>query len=92
MTPEFAETFALQALAWLAADEDMLGGFLGMSGLAPDQLRSRAGEPEFLGAVLDYILSADDMVLALADAMGRRPEDVLAARLALPGGAEFHWT
>jgi len=92
MRPEQAETFALQALAWLASDDEMLGGFMGLSGLAPEELRSRAGDAEFLGAVLDYILSADAYVLALSDALNTKPDQVIAARIALPGGAQMHWT
>lgn len=92
MTPDKAETFALNALAWLAADEELLGGFMGLTGLAFDDVRNRAGDAEFLGAVLDYILSDDSLVLALADAVQVAPEQVAAARISLPGGAQFHWT
>jgi hypothetical protein len=92
MRVENAETFALQALAWLASDEDLLGGFMGMTGLDHDQLRARAGDGEFLGAVLDYILSADTMVLDCAAALNCPPDQVVAARAALPGGAQVHWT
>lgn len=92
MTPENAETIALNALGWIASDDDILGGFLANSGLGIDDIRSRAAEPEFLGAVLDYILSADEMVLAVAAQINIRPEAVLTARLTLPGGAQMHWT
>lgn len=92
MNKEFSETLALQALAWVAADEDVLGGFLGQTGLDINDLRTRAAEPDFLGAVLDYILSADQMVLGLATALNIAPETVVSARAALPGGDSPHWT
>ena len=87
-----AETVALKALGWLASQEDMLGGFLGTSGLAPDELRQRAGEPEFLGSVLDYILTDDAWVMAFCDENDLACDVPLAARRALPGGQETSWT
>lgn len=89
---EFAETVALRALGWLAAEADRLDGFLAVSGMAPGQLRARAQEPEVLAAVLDFLLAEDARVLDFAGAAGLAPEAVAAARRALPGGELPHWT
>lgn len=87
-----AETLAAQALAWIAADEEALGALMGAAGLAPQDLRARAGEPEFLGFVLDFVLEDEMRVLDLAAALGLPPEQVASARAALPGGDTPFWT
>ena len=79
------------ALIWLAGQPEALAGFLAASGLAPDDLRSRAADPEFLGFVLDFLLGSDAMVLDFAAAAGLAPRPA-RARAALPGGAEPNWT
>ena len=53
MKPDQAETVALQALAWIAADPDRLGRLLAETGLAPEEIRAQAENPAFLGGVLD---------------------------------------
>ena len=58
-------TVALQALAWLASDEERLVRFLNLSGLTPGGLRRTATEPASLGAVLD---STHDCATTLCDA------------------------
>lgn len=92
MTPEAAQVFALKALAWIAADEDLAGVFLGASGLAPEDLAARAGDPEFLGFALDFLLGDEDAVIACAEALCAPPETVMRARAALPGGDAPDWT
>lgn len=89
---ESAETLALQALAWLAADMDRLGAFLGATGAAPGDLASQAGQPAFLGAVLDHLLTSDDLVRGFCDEQGLAYDRPMRARAALPGGASWHWT
>jgi hypothetical protein len=81
-----------EALVWLAGEPDRLGALLASSGLAPAELRARAGDPEFLGFVLDAVLADDASVLAFAAAGGLRPEVPALARAALPGGNLPNWT
>src|SRR4051812_48837371 len=56
-----AETLALKGLGHLAADGEALVRFLRVSGLEIADLRSRAGHPELLAAVLDFLLSDDKL-------------------------------
>lgn len=87
-----AETLALQALGWLAGQDDLCGAFLGQSGLGHDDLRARAGDPEFLGFVLDFLMTDEPALLAFCEDTGIRPDKPLRARLGLPGGDAPHWT
>lgn len=92
MQRDAAETLALRALAWLAADEALLGAFLGATGSTPGALRGRAQDPDFLGSVLDFLLTEDAWVTGCAAGLGLPPETLSAARRALPGGESVHWT
>lgn len=89
---ESAETLGLQALAWLAGNEELLPVFLGSTGASVEDLRHGAGQPEFLGSVLDFLLMDDDWVIAFCDAVGAPYTRPAEARAVLPGGAATHWT
>lgn len=92
MSPEAAETLALKALTWLVANDELLPIFLGSTGVSLDELKARAPETEFLTSVLDFLLMDDTWVLTFAEAENMPPETLLAARQALPGGQDVHWT
>ncbi|MFZ2468690.1 MAG: DUF3572 domain-containing protein [Parvibaculum sedimenti] len=92
MKPEQAEIIAIQALGHIAGDDELLFAFFDITGLAPDDLRARAGEPEILGGVLDFLLMDEARLLAFCDAVDLRPELPGIARKVLPGGEEVHWT
>jgi hypothetical protein len=80
-----AEALALRALAFLAEEPERLGRFLALSGLGPDELRSRAGDPALLGGVLDHLLSDERLLVAFAEASQIAPEEAARARRRLPG-------
>ncbi len=92
MKSDQAELIAIQALGHIAAEEDLLFTFFDITGLSPDDLRSRASEPEILGGVLDFILMDDQRLLAFCEIAQLRPELPGIARKLLPGGEEVHWT
>jgi len=80
------ETVALQALAFIAGDDDRLERFIGLTGIAPGSLREIALAPAGLGAVLDYLLGWEPLLLEFAAAHDLKPESIAAARRKLPGG------
>lgn len=92
LSREAAEAVALQCLGWLAGNEALLPVFLGATGASGRDLRERAQDPEFLGAVLDFVLMNDAWVVAFCAACGLGNAVPMAARAALPGGAGMHWT
>lgn len=79
------ETLALQALAFLVADEDRLTRFLGLTGITPDTLRQIAHDPAGLGAILDYLLGWEPLLLEFAADAEIKPEAIAHARRKLPG-------
>ena len=92
MQQDYAETIALQALAWLAGNDALLPVFLGATGASEADLRARAAEPEFLGAVLDFLMMDDAWVVAFCDQQGLKYETPMMARASLPGGRQVSWT
>ncbi len=89
---ESAETMALQALAWLLGQDDLVGVFLNATGADQGQLASLAGDAVFLGAVLDFLMEDDARVIGFCDGAGLPYPSVLQARQALPGGQIPNWT
>lgn len=92
LTQEAAETFAIRALGWLAANEDLMPVFLGATGASTDDLREQASDPVFLGAVLDFIMMDDAWVIAFCDQIQAPYERIMQARQTLPGGEQVNWT
>lgn len=90
MTNAQAIAIGQDALIWLAGNDAAMSAFLAASGLA-EELRGRAGDPEFLGFVLEFLLGADALVLGFAGEAGIRPEDPARARAVL-GGELPSWT
>jgi hypothetical protein len=80
------ETLALQALAYIAGDDDRLQRFIGLTGIEPGSLRALARDPAGLGAVLDYLLGWEPLLLEFAEAHELKPENIAAVRRKLPGG------
>lgn len=80
-----AEALALSAIQFLASDQDRLQRFLDLSGVLPDALRARLGNPEFQVGVLDHLLGDERLLLEFAAWAALAPEAVGAARRALGG-------
>jgi hypothetical protein len=83
-----AETLGLRVLAHLAADGDGLVRFLTLSGLELDDLRARAGDPDVLAGVVDFLLSDERLCAAFLAAEDIDSQMLHAARRALPGAQE----
>jgi hypothetical protein len=92
MQQDTAQVLALQALAWLAADDELFPAFLTATGASTAEVRSRAGDAEFLGAVLDFLMMNDAWVVAFCDQHALPYTQPQLARAALPGGSAVHWT
>ena len=79
-----AEMVALKAVAWIAADDDVLSRFVSLTGCDADDLRSRISEHAFLGAILDFLLGDNSLVIAFTERVGMTPETPMLARVKLP--------
>lgn len=86
---EAAETVAIQALTFIAADPERLGRFLGLTGIGPAQIREAAREPGFLAGVLDYLAGDERLLTEFARETDHDPITVSQARHVLAGGGDW---
>ena len=85
ISPETAESLAVQALTFLGSDPERLGRFLSLSGIGPQSIRVAAQERGFLAGVLEHVAADQSLLLAFAAAQGIEPVEVDEARRALSG-------
>jgi len=83
MTRERAETIGLDGLTFLARLPEWLERFLRLSGLEIPALRDRASDPDFLRAVLEFLLTEDVLVTDFCKERGLDARDIHAAHRAL---------
>jgi Protein of unknown function (DUF3572) len=82
---EAPEIIGLKALAFLAGDSEALERFVALSGADAASIRARAAEPEFLTAVLDYLLANETLLLAFCETESLEPRDIHVAAARLGG-------
>lgn len=85
-----AESLAVQALGFLAADSERFDRFLGETGLEPGDIRRAAAEPGFMLAVLEHLCADESALLAFAANLGTRPGQVEEARQILAAAGMLH--
>jgi len=85
LTLQAAETLALKGLAFLVNSPDDLDRFLAASGAAAASLRQSAEEPEFLAAVMDFLLSNEVLLTRFCQDESLDSKTIHRARHALPG-------
>lgn len=78
--PGDAEALALAALAATLTDERRARRFLELTGLEADELRARAGERNLLAALLGFLEAHEPDLVAVAEAIGIKPETIILAR------------
>ena len=92
MNKDKATSYAINALLWLADNQQSLEVFLNASGANADDLRERAQDPEFLGFVLDFFMTSDELITTLSEDLKISPNQLHIARLTLAGGDLPNWT
>jgi hypothetical protein len=78
-----AETLGLRALAYVIADPALGPPLLALTGLDVATLRTRAGDPSLLGATLAFLEGHEPSLVAAAEALEVKPQELVAAREAL---------
>jgi hypothetical protein len=85
LTREDAETLAIRAVAFLAGREELFLRFVALTGMTVEQVRASLAEPTVLGAVLDFVLADEALVVELAAELDVPPDLPARARRLLPG-------
>jgi hypothetical protein len=70
----------LTALGWIITDQTRADRLLALTGLTPDDLRTRAAEPAVLAAVLTFLEGHQPDLVACAASIGSTPEALVRAR------------
>ena len=76
-------TVALSALAATLTDERRAERFLSITGLSPDGIRDSLGDRHTLAACLAFLENHEPDLIAVAEAIGVKPETLIAARAEL---------
>ena len=92
MTRDEAEAATLEALSWIASDNERIAALMEATGADAQSIRARAQEPEFMGFIWDFMMLSDDNILGFCEESGRDPAEIPSIRAALPGGDIPHWT
>lgn len=71
-----AEGIGIRALAFLAADDNRLAKFLGLTGIAPNELVAGARTAPMLSAILEHLSGDESLLLVFAAEAGLRPEQI----------------
>ena len=79
------QALALGALGWVLSDDDHAERFLALTGVSPEELRARIGEPSVLIAVLDFLMAHEPDLIAAALALEVEPQALVAAHAVLAG-------
>ncbi|MDN4632136.1 DUF3572 domain-containing protein [Sphingomonas sp. PsM26] len=74
---------ALRALVWTLGEPDRATRLLDVTGLTPADLRARADDPAVLAATLAFLEAHEPDLIACAEALEVRPEDLALAHRAL---------
>ena len=85
LTEEEVQEVVVHAITYLANTPEELGLFLAYSGNGPEDLRAQLHMPSFQAGLLDFLLEQETILLNFAKAEQLKPQDILLARLALPG-------
>jgi hypothetical protein len=74
------EALALAALGWALSEQSRAERLLALTGLTPEDLRGRLGDPSLLAAVIGFLEAHEPDLIACADALGVQPAALIEAR------------
>ncbi|HEX8443151.1 MAG TPA: DUF3572 domain-containing protein [Allosphingosinicella sp.] len=84
-TIDRAAALGLSALGWTLQEGDRAARLLALTGLTPDDLRTRLDDPTLLAAVLGFLEAHEPDLVACADALDVTPTKLVDARRVLEG-------
>ena len=85
MNPDSAETLALKALTFLLKSQAACERFSAQSGVEGSTLGRRLAEPEVLAAVLDFLLSDEELLVEFCAVESVNAQSMHRARYILGG-------
>lgn len=86
MSPDNAQTLALQAIAHICAQERLLSGLMALTGLDADALRNGLDDAAVQRGVLEFLLSDERALIDFCTAIDCPPDWPAQAQTVLAGG------
>ena len=80
-----AEILALHVVAFITQRDNVLQQLIVQTGMTPSTLRERTNDPEFLGGVVDFLLSNEQLLLEFCKFEKLAPARLLRILQKLPG-------
>lgn len=84
-----ADEIAIDILAWLANEPELLSRFLALTGTEPAAMRTAIAEPGFMGGLIAFLMDHEPTLMAFCQATDTAPEDVVRAHAVLSGHSDF---
>lgn len=84
--PEDAETVALNVLGFLAESPQALETLMNQSGLDSSTIRKRATDRDFLAAVVDFLMTNEELLVDFCESRRIDPKTVKLAAHELSSG------
>ncbi len=89
MQQQDAEILALQALAFVAGEPNLLSRFMALTGVDEATLKDMASDASFLLAVLEFLLANEPDLIAFCESCEIAPTLPARARNSLLGESRF---
>ena len=80
-----AETLALQAVAFIFADDDLTSAFIAVTGADPQEIREHLSEAGNLAGVLEFLLGREDQLIEFCEQFDIEPNQPARAFHRLSG-------
>jgi len=80
-------TLALGALAATLGDPRRAHRFLDLTGIGTEELKTRAADPALLAALLRFLEAYEPDLIAVAEALGCKAQDLVEARAEIEEGS-----
>lgn len=88
-----AEIIAINALSFIASDEKHLSGYLKLTGISLESVKSNLENKNkigtILGSILDYMMQNEKCLIDFAEEYEIKPADVIKARNCFPNAMPF---
>ncbi|KTR06961.1 hypothetical protein NS365_05630 [Aureimonas ureilytica] len=81
-----AETIGIEALSFLASDQDLMQRFLDVTGIEADEVRTLVSHQSFFVGVLDFISAHEPTLMTFCGFAALQPDEVSNARRKLDAG------
>lgn len=82
-TNQSDEALALSALGWTLAENGRADRLLALTGMTPDDLRTRIADPSVLAACLRFLEAHEPDLIGCAESLGVAPKRLAEARARL---------